>query len=81
MLIHNFVRIAAGSSNGRTADFESVNLGSIPSPAAMRVNITHSHFTHSPTNRTADFESVNLGSIPSLAAKIIIFPGVEINFP
>ena len=47
MLIHNFVRIAAGSSNGRTADFESVNLG----------------------------------SIPSLAAKIIIFPGVEINFP
>lgn len=24
----------AGSSNGRTADFESVNLGSIPSPAA-----------------------------------------------
>ncbi len=31
-----FLRIAAGSSNGRTADSESVNLGSNPSPAAMR---------------------------------------------
>ena len=27
---------AAGSSNGRTAAFEAVYLGSIPSPAALR---------------------------------------------
>ena len=30
-----FISRAAGSSNGRTADSESANLGSIPSPAAL----------------------------------------------
>ena len=30
-----FVIIAGGSSNGRTAAFEAVNFGSIPSPPAM----------------------------------------------
>lgn len=31
---HRFLQAVAGSSNGRTADFESVNGGSNPSPAA-----------------------------------------------
>lgn len=33
-----FVFIAGRSSNGRTAAFEAVNLGSIPSLPAMNIN-------------------------------------------
>ncbi len=32
-------RHIAGSSNGRTAAFEAVNLGSIPSPPAERISL------------------------------------------
>lgn len=46
----------AGSSNGRTADFESAHLGSNPSPATF--------IPGSSKGRTADSESVNRGSNP-----------------
>lgn len=35
---YNHKIIFAGSSNGRTADSESVNLGSSPSPAAAKIS-------------------------------------------
>ncbi len=50
---------AAGSSNGRTHDSESCNLGSSPGPAAVFIKIV---------NRTHDSESCNLGSSPGPAA-------------
>ena len=53
-----FVRGAGRSSNGRTAAFEAVNLGSIPSLPAPRIN-----------ERQASLEAQYLGSIPSPPAQ------------
>ena len=46
----------AGSSNGRTADFESVNLGSIPSPAALR-QAQCEHFSEPSASTFGEFAS------------------------
>jgi hypothetical protein len=52
------VFLAAGSSNGRTAAFEAVNLGSIPSPAAKYISLPRSMIGHRP------FEGEYRGSNP-----------------
>lgn len=49
------MRSAGGSSNGRTAAFEAVNLGSIPSPPAERIS-------HVRLKVGQAFEAVNLVS-------------------
>ena len=56
-----FLRKAGGSSNGRTAAFEAVNEGPIPSPPALRRSMVGSPACAGRSNgRTTGFGPVNL---------------------
>ncbi len=68
---------AGRSSNGRTAAFEAVNLGSIPSLPAVCGKKINSYFAHSLTSRTAAFEAENLGPIPSPAANVFVLEFID----